>query len=80
VLSKVEDGGAAVGMVYKKDAATAPDKVDAVAIPDEQNAVASYPAATLKGSENADAAAAFVKWLSGPEAQRILRDGGFQKP
>lgn len=80
VLSKVELGEADAGIVYQTDAATAPDKVDAVTIPDAQNAVASYPAATLKGSENGDAAAAFVKWLSTPEAQKILRDGGFQKP
>ncbi|WP_069886961.1 molybdate ABC transporter substrate-binding protein [Streptomyces luteocolor] len=80
VLSKVELGEADAGIVYKTDAATAPDKVDAVEIPDEQNAVAEYPAATLKDSKNSDAAAAFVKWLSTPEAQKILRDGGFQKP
>lgn len=80
VLSKVELGEADAGIVYKTDAATAPDKVDAVEIPDAQNAVASYPAAALKGSKNGDAAAAFVKWLSTPEAQKILRDAGFQKP
>ncbi|QES41464.1 molybdate ABC transporter substrate-binding protein [Streptomyces venezuelae] len=80
VLSKVELGEADAGIVYRTDAATAPDKVDAVEIPDAQNAVASYPAATLKGSKNSAAAAAFVKWLSTPEAQKMLRDAGFQKP
>ncbi|TJZ58905.1 molybdate ABC transporter substrate-binding protein [Streptomyces piniterrae] len=80
VLSKVEMGEADAGLVYKTDADTAPDKVDAIDIPDGQNAVASYPAATLKASENAEAAAAFVKWLSTPEAQQILRKAGFQKP
>ncbi len=80
VLSKVELGEADAGLVYRTDAATAPDKVDAVGIPDAQNAVASYPAATLKGSGNGEAAAAFVKWLSTAEAQKILRDAGFQKP
>ncbi|MEV0371329.1 molybdate ABC transporter substrate-binding protein [Streptomyces sp. NPDC050636] len=80
VLSKVELGEADAGLVYKTDAATAPDKADAVDIPDAQNAVASYPAATLKTSKNAEAAAAFVKWLSTPEAQQILRKAGFQRP
>ncbi|MEU0397769.1 molybdate ABC transporter substrate-binding protein [Streptomyces sp. NPDC006208] len=80
VLSKVELGEADAGLVYKTDAATAPDKVDAVEIPDAQNAVAAYPAATLKQSKNAEAAAAFVAWLSTPEAQKILQDAGFQKP
>ncbi|MFF3745645.1 molybdate ABC transporter substrate-binding protein [Streptomyces kronopolitis] len=80
VLSKVELGEADAGLVYKTDAATAPDKVDAVDIPDAQNAVASYPAATLKSSRHSAAAAAFVTWLSTPEAQKILRQAGFQKP
>lgn len=80
VLSKVELGEADAGLVYKTDAESAKDKVDAVEIPDAQNAVAEYPAATLKGSGNAEAAAAFVAWLSTPEAQKILQDAGFQKP
>ncbi len=79
-LSKVELGEADAGLVYKTDADSAPDKVDAVAIPDAQNAIAEYPAAALKDSENAEAAAAFVAWLAGPEGQKILQDAGFQKP
>lgn len=80
VLSKVELGEADAGIVYRTDAATATDKVDAIEIPDAQNAVAEYPAATLKTSQHADAAAAFVKWLSTPEAQKLLQDAGFQQP
>ncbi|MFF2807427.1 molybdate ABC transporter substrate-binding protein [Streptomyces sp. NPDC058000] len=80
VLSKVELGEADAGIVYKTDAATAPKKVDAIDIPDAQNAVASYPAATLKSSQHSTAAAAFVKWLSTPEAQKLLQEAGFQKP
>ncbi len=80
VLGKVELGEADAGLVYKTDAATATDKVDAVEIPDAQNAIAEYPAATLKQSKHAEAAAAFVTWLSTPEAQKILQDAGFQKP
>ncbi|MFD7425477.1 molybdate ABC transporter substrate-binding protein [Streptomyces sp. NPDC059818] len=80
VLSKVELGEADAGLVYKTDAATATDKVDAVDIPDAQNAVASYPAATLKATKNSEAADAFVKWLSTPEARKILAAAGFQQP
>ncbi|MFG2617597.1 molybdate ABC transporter substrate-binding protein [Streptomyces sp. NPDC048507] len=79
VLSKVELGEADAGLVYKTDSAKSGDKVVNVEIPDDQNAVASYPAATLKSSKNAEAAAAFVTWLSSPEAQKILQDAGFQK-
>ncbi|MER6255000.1 molybdate ABC transporter substrate-binding protein [Streptomyces sp. NPDC001584] len=80
VLSKVELGEADAGLVYKTDAETAKDKVVAVDIPDDQNAVASYPAATVKDSKNAAAADAFVTWLAGPEGQKYLQDAGFQKP
>lgn len=80
VLTKVELGEADAGIVYKTDAATATDKVDAVDIPDAQNAVASYPAATLRQSKSAEAATAFVQWLSTPEAQKILQAAGFQQP
>lgn len=80
VLSKVELGEADAGLVYETDVASAAGKVDSVDIPDEQNAVASYPAATLKTTEHSAAAEAFVKWLSTPEAQKILTDAGFQQP
>lgn len=79
VLTKVETTADA-GIVYKTDAETAPGKVDTVTIPDSQNAIASYPAAAIKSSKQSAAAAAFVKWLSGPEAQQILRKAGFQQP
>ncbi|MFG3407536.1 molybdate ABC transporter substrate-binding protein [Streptomyces sp. NPDC048142] len=80
VLSKVSLGEADAGLVYKTDAATATDKVDAIDIPDAENAIASYPAATLKASQHREAAAAFVGWLSTPAAQKILRSAGFQQP
>jgi molybdate transport system substrate-binding protein len=80
VLSKVSLGEADAGLVYETDATTATDKVDAIEIPDAENAIASYPAATLKTSKHSEAAAAFVAWLSAPAAQKILRGAGFQQP
>ncbi|MFE8009125.1 molybdate ABC transporter substrate-binding protein [Streptomyces sp. NPDC057418] len=80
VLSKVGLGEADAGLVYRTDAATATDKVDAIDIPDARNAIASYPAATLKTSKNNEAATAFVTWLSTPGARKILAAAGFQKP
>lgn len=80
VLSKVELGEADAGIVYVTDAAAVPGTVDTVAIPDGQNVIASYPAATLKTSRHPEAAAAFVAWLGAPEAQKILGDAGFQRP
>ncbi|KJK45284.1 molybdate ABC transporter substrate-binding protein [Streptomyces sp. NRRL F-4428] len=80
VLGKVEMGEADAGLVYRTDAARSGGKVVTVEIPDGQNAVASYPAATLRHSWNAGAAAAFTAWLSGPEAQKIFQEAGFQQP
>jgi molybdate transport system substrate-binding protein len=80
VLSKVELGEADAGLVYRTDATAAAGTTDAVDIPDEHNAVASYPAAPLNAAQDPDAAQAFVTWLSGPDAQKILRDAGFQQP
>lgn len=80
VLSKIELGEADAGLVYRTDAETATDKTDAVGIPDAENAIASYPAATLKTSRHSEAAAAFVTWLSTPAARKILRSAGFQQP
>ncbi|MFF2849641.1 molybdate ABC transporter substrate-binding protein [Streptomyces sp. NPDC058001] len=80
VLSKVELGEADAGIVYKTDAESAPDKVDAITIPDAENAIAEYPAATLNESKNKAAAAQFVAWLTTPEAQKILQQAGFQQP
>ncbi|WKD30968.1 molybdate ABC transporter substrate-binding protein [Streptomyces xanthophaeus] len=80
VLSKVELGEADAGLVYRTDTTAAKGKVGSVGIPPDQNAVASYPAATLKAARNTAAADAFVQWLSSPEAQKILQEAGFQQP
>ncbi|MGP3968040.1 molybdate ABC transporter substrate-binding protein [Streptomyces sp. 6N223] len=80
VLSKVELGEADAGLVYVTDAAVAGDAVHAVPIPDGLNATASYPAAVLAASGSPDEARAFVDWLGGERAGRLLRDAGFLAP
>ncbi|RBM11886.1 molybdate ABC transporter substrate-binding protein [Streptomyces sp. PT12] len=80
VLGKVQLGEADAGLVYVTDAASAGDDVLTVPIPEEQNTVAEYPAATLDGADSPDEAAAFVEWLNGAEAQALLNDAGFLAP
>ncbi|MCZ2525743.1 molybdate ABC transporter substrate-binding protein [Streptomyces sp. HB2AG] len=80
VLSKVELGEADAGLVYATDAAAAAGKVDTVALPDDDNAVARYPAAVLTSSEHPREAADFVAWLGGGTARELLREAGFREP
>ncbi|MBB0230755.1 molybdate ABC transporter substrate-binding protein, partial [Streptomyces calidiresistens] len=79
VLSRVETGEADAGIVYATDAA-ASDRVEVVELPGEVNVATSYPAAVLTGSAHPAEAGAFVEFLTGPEARRILVDAGFEVP
>lgn len=80
VLSKVELGEADAGLVYATDAEAAGDKVGTVDIPRSRNAVASYPAAALKNSEQPGQARDFTRWLSSAEARELLVKAGFRAP
>lgn len=80
VLSKVQLGEADAGLVYVTDATSARGAVDMVAVPDAQNAVASYPAAPLASARDAAAARDFVDWLRSPRARALLTAAGFEAP
>ncbi|WP_129840678.1 molybdate ABC transporter substrate-binding protein [Streptomyces sp. RFCAC02] len=81
VLSKVQLGEADAGLVYVTDATAAgEDAVTTVPIPEEDNVVASYPAAALTEAGHPEEAAAFVDWLTTDDAQEILNDAGFTGP
>lgn len=80
VVTRVSIGGADAGVVYVTDATATGDAVEMIAIPDTQNVIATYPAATLEASEHADLAADFVDFLTGEQAQDILGSYGFTGP
>jgi molybdate transport system substrate-binding protein len=80
VLSLVEQGEADAGIVYTTDAKSAGSKVATIDIPDALNVIAVYPAAVLTESKQQDASAAFVAWLTTPDAQKILQGAGFGAP
>lgn len=79
VVAKVELGEGDAGIVYLTDA-RASARVASVAVPDSANVLAIYAGVVLKASPDADAAAAFLAWLAGPDGQAILGSLGFRPP
>jgi len=80
VVTKISLGEADAGIVYVTDVAAAKGKIDSVAIPEEENVIASYPIATLTGSDDQGAAQAFVDLVLSDEGQQVLADYGFLPP
>ena len=77
VVTKVSLGEADAGIVYVTDVAAAKGKIDGVAIPDDQNLIASYPIATLTGSTYPDDARAFMDFVLSDAGQKVLASNGF---
>jgi molybdate transport system substrate-binding protein len=81
VVAKVAAGEADAAIVYTSDvSAAAANDVRAVEIPADVNVVASYPIATVVGTERGDLATAFVDLVTSDEGQAILRAYGFGPP
>ncbi len=79
-LSKLTLGEADAVVVYATDVRTAGTKVTGVAIPDDQNVVATYPIAAVKASKNLGAAEAFVEQIVGGAGSQALLARGFLPP
>ncbi len=80
VLMRVAMGEADAGIVYTTDVIAGGDRVEAVAIPEAHNVIASYPIATLKAAPNAAGARAFVAYVLAVAGQRVLKRSGFVAP
>jgi molybdate transport system substrate-binding protein len=81
VLNKVALGEADAGIVYISDLSVEnTDRITLVEIPEALNSLATYPIAVLKGSPNADLAAAFIEFARSQEGQAILLKHGFKPP
>lgn len=80
VLNKVSLGEADAGIVYVTDVRSAAGRVAGVAIPEEQQVVARYLGAVVKGSKNAPLANRFIDYLVSPDGQSILAQLGFSRP
>ncbi len=77
VLTWVETGNVDAGVVYSTDAKVSTAvKVLAIAPADSHKAIV-YPAGVVKASKNADAATAFVEYLSSDDAKKVFEKYGF---
>lgn len=79
-LTKVELGEVDVALVYVTDAATRPDDVDAIEVPQAGSAVNEYSVSVLADAPDPEAAQAFVDLLLSAEGRRLLDDAGFRQP
>jgi molybdate transport system substrate-binding protein len=80
VVTKVSLGEADAGIVYVTDVAAGGDRVEGVAIPDDQNVAATYPIATVNASRSKDKAQAFMDLVVSDEGQQVLEGYGFLPP
>jgi molybdate transport system substrate-binding protein len=79
-LQKVETGEADAGIVYVTDVKSAGTRATGVAIPAEQNVVATYPVAVVKATANHALAQVFVDQLISGTGQDALKARGFLSP
>ena len=78
VVAKIAAGEGDAGIVYESDiSAAAGNDVAAVEIPDDVNVIATYPIAVVTGAPDADIAADFVTYVTGPDGQATLEEYGF---
>jgi len=80
VLTKVAAGELDAGLVYRTDVKSAGDKVKGIEFPEAAAAINDYPIVALTTAANPAAAAAWVEFVTGPQARQILQDAGFQLP
>lgn len=77
-LSAAAEGDADAGIVYVTDVKG--DDVDAVAIPEAQNVIATYPIGVVAASTNQATMEAFIAYVLSPAGQATLAAAGFLPP
>ncbi len=77
VLAAVEAGNADAGFVFRTDALISKKVRIAVTVPLREGPQITYPAAALRDATEPAAAAKFVAFLVGPEAQAVFAKYGF---
>ena len=77
VLTKVADGEADAGLVYRSDVLRSEGRVEGIDIPGADEAAGRYVIAPITGSGSPEAAIAFAEYLRGDAAQAVLARLGF---
>lgn len=80
VLGKVTSGEADAGLVYVTDVKGAGSEVKGIPFPESDQAVNTYPIATVGTSKNTALAAAFIANVTSEAGKKVLRDAGFGTP
>lgn len=80
VLAYVADRDADAGFVYETDAKISDKVTIATALPAASYTPVVYPAAIIRGSQNAAGARAFLEFLASPDARAIFEKYGFTTP
>ena len=79
IVTKIELGEADAGIAYVTDALGS-DALRQVEVPAGANVAVTYGAVVLAGSDEPEAARAFLEWLVGPGGQAALAASGFVPP
>jgi molybdate transport system substrate-binding protein len=79
-LSKVSIGEADASIVYVTDVKASKGTTSGVKIADKLNVIATYPMGVVKDSQNAEAAKAWVQFVTSKDGQKTLRKFGFLPP
>ncbi|EMY35166.1 molybdate ABC transporter [Arthrobacter crystallopoietes BAB-32] len=83
VLAKVRTGEADAGLVYRTDVVRGGGDVEAIPVPQADEAAVTYPiAATRRGAETGrgQLAAGFIEHVAGPKGRAALEQAGFGTP
>jgi len=76
-LGKVTSGEADASIVYASDVLAAGSRASGVQIPDDQNVIATYPIAVVRGTDNHAGAVAFVDDIVSGSGRQALTSHGF---
>ena len=79
-LTKVQLGEVDAALVYATDVQAAGEGVEGIEFPEAEDAINDYPICTLTGSQNPEAAQAFLDLVESDAGQQALTDAGFRTP